>query len=86
MQSLTAMPDDVPILIERYVLDEIAYTLSIYKVEGGLLGKWICSGCGRSGGPTMVSDALPSSLGRVKGNLYPHHTLHLLGDLPVRRG
>jgi hypothetical protein len=80
------MPDDVPILIERYVLDEIAYTLSIYKIEGGLKGTWFCGGCGRSSGPTMVSDSLPSALGRVKGNLYPHHTLHLLGDLPVMQG
>jgi hypothetical protein len=80
------MPQDVPILIERYVLEAIAYTLSIYQVEGGLIGKWICGGCGRSSGPTNVSDSLPSALGRVKSNLYPHHTLHLVGDLPVGHG
>jgi hypothetical protein len=80
------MPDDKPIKIERYALDGIAYTISIYKVEGGLRGDWVCGGCGRKSGPNTVSDSLPSAIGRVKGNLYGHHTLHLLGELPIGLG
>jgi hypothetical protein len=38
-----------PKAIERYVLDGIADTFSIYNVEGGL-NDWIFGACGRKSG------------------------------------
>jgi hypothetical protein len=69
--------------IEKYTIDRITYDLAIYEVEGGMNGKWACRLCGGKGGPKAVSASLAGAVGRVKGNLFAHHTQHLIGEPPV---
>jgi hypothetical protein len=59
--------------VEQFDHDSICYRIAIFRVQGGLLGKWSCAVCAEDERQTHTHPTIEEGVSSVKQTIQQHH-------------
>ena len=62
--------------VDEFDCDSIRYRIAIFRVQGGLLGKWSCAVCEVDESQAHTYPTIEESVATVKQMIEQHHRAH----------